>query len=82
MVKQRFILAEFPITKTGVILINTEVMSKELGLLKTKDKFGEFTELKVAEMDGIQLRNGKRFMMFFGKEELKMLAKMIVDNPV
>ena len=79
MVKQQFILAEFPVTPDGVI---TKYMaySFEAGMKQAEAKLGPFTFTTVAEMPGAIAPDGKRYMVFFGAEDIKRLAAFLVPK--
>lgn len=80
MAHQRFIVAQFPVTNSGRIVLNKMVPSKAVGVRKAEKILGPLTAVRVAEMDGLQDVAGNKYMIFFGQEEVKLLASWLVHE--
>lgn len=76
----RLILAEFPLQRSGQILFNQLVTTREDGLSEAAVKHGPFDPITVAEMPGVMTQDGRRYMIFFGQEDVRLLARWLTDN--
>jgi hypothetical protein len=77
---RRMILAQFPITNEGVIPFNCEVESKKDGLRRAQKMMGQLTPIPLKGRDDLSAfvdQQGRKFVLFWGRDQLKLLAKLI-----
>ena len=81
--KERFILAEYPVVKGGRIVLNKEYPSREIGVKNGEKILGSLTPVKIPVLDGwytFQAADGKQYIACFGEHEKRMLARLLVDG--
>jgi hypothetical protein len=74
---ERFILAQWPITKDARIALNIKVPSRERGVQKAKMAMTSLTACKVNGSEGFCDVHGQQYLVAYGEEEVKGLAALI-----